>query len=147
MELEAQHPIGAMQHRHRHLLVMGDHFQLVRHIGGDQRVVAGHRQRVGKAAEHILAAVVDERALAVDDLPGRADGAAIVFTDGLVPQADAENGHLAAAQADELKHAAGFVRRTGTGGEHQHRVIGAGGDLGIDLRGRQAVAIDAHIAT
>ena len=52
----------------------------------------------------------------MNDLASRAYRATIVFADGLVPQADPENGHLAATQSNQLYHATGLVRRSRAGG-------------------------------
>ncbi len=82
MELEAQHPLILLLDGHGHALIVGNHRQLFRYIGGDQRVVAGHRQRAWQTGEGAVAVVLNQRTLAVDDLARRADGATVGFAQG-----------------------------------------------------------------
>ncbi|MNF89363.1 hypothetical protein D3C84_718860 [compost metagenome] len=144
MELEAQHPLVPLLDGHGHALVVGDHLQLFRHIGGDQGVVTGHRQRARQAGEGAVAMVLDEGALAVDYLLRRADGAAVGFAQRLMTEADAEDRHPAAGQLDEIDEAAGLVGGARSRREHQHRIPITGFDLLHDAGRRQAVAVDAH---
>ena len=126
---------------------MGNHRQLFRYIGSDQRVVAGHRQRARQTGEGAVAVVLNQGALAVDDLARRADGAAVGFAQSLMAEADTEDGHLTAGQFDQIDEATRLVGGARPRREHQHGVPFAGGNLAHDAAGRQAVAVDPHRIT
>ncbi len=76
------------------------------------------------------------------EFTGRTDCAAVVFTNCLMTQADADDWHFTTTQPDQFDHATRFMRCTGTGGEHQYRIIFACHDLLVNLLCRQIVTVD-----
>ena len=85
-----------MPHAHHHA-VLGLRGQLEvrrQRLRDHERVVAPGRERLRDAAKDAGAVVVDVRRLAVHELAGAHDLAAEGDADALVPQADAEHGHM-----------------------------------------------------
>lgn len=82
---------------------------------GDERVVAGGGEGGGDAAEDRLFVVVNGRCLSMQGARGADDTAAECLGDGLVAQAHAEDGELAAEASDDRHADAGLAWRTGAG--------------------------------
>src|SRR5690606_5188938 len=126
MELHALHRMLAMAQPHHFLdaavLVLGPgrHFQALgqRVLVDHQRVVARGLVAIGQPCEHALAPMPDRRGLAMHD-PARADDlAAVHLADGLVAQAYAQDRDPWPEFADDVHRHSGFVRRAGTGRDH-----------------------------
>ena len=77
----------------------------------DERVVARRLEGAGEPREEAAAVVQDGRGLAVHQAPGADDAAAEGLPDGLVPEAHAEDGQLAAERCDSRERDARLVRR------------------------------------
>ena len=97
MELHPLDAQGAVAQSHDHAVGRGGRdLQLVGHRVGlhHQRVVAGGDEGIGQAGEDALPVVVDLRGLAVHQMRGGHDAAAVGLADALVAQADAEQRDL-----------------------------------------------------
>jgi len=68
----------------------------------DERMVARGDERVLQPGEHPCTVVVDERCLAVHRLRGADDIAPVSGSDGLVPEADSQNGDFPREAQDGL---------------------------------------------
>src|SRR5579862_8025456 len=71
-------------------------------------------ERVRNVAKHALSVVANAADFAVHGGGSPYDPGAIRLRNGLMTEANAENGNPAAAASDEVKANAGFVRVTGT---------------------------------
>ncbi len=113
----------------------GGDFEAVREGGAfdEQGVVAGGLQALGESAEEVFAVMGDGGGLAVHEAVGPDDVSSEVLADGLVAEADAEDGDLAGEGFDHGDGDAGFGGRAGAGGdEHAFGLEGDGffyGDL------------------
>src|SRR5947209_4486412 len=105
-----------------------------------QAVVAGGRKRVGQAGEDPLVAVADGGGLAVHQPRRAVDRGAEGDAQGLVAEADPQQGDGSAA-ADEIEAHARVLGTAGTGGEDDAR--GVAGQHGRDALG--VVAQDLHL--
>src|SRR5256885_813875 len=90
-----------------------DEFLLDRLGLGEQRVIAGRLKFLRQPGEHAFAVVNDLRGLPVHETAGADDVAAESVTDGLMPQAHAQNRDLAAQLLDEIDDDAGILRTAG----------------------------------
>ncbi len=79
----------------------------------DQRVVAGGDERVGQPGEDPAPVVVDGGRLAVHERGGGDDPPAVDLADGLVAEADPEDGELAGQLSDDGVADAGVVGAPG----------------------------------
>lgn len=84
----------------------------------DERVVAGRVERIGQSLEEVGVVVEDRRGLAMHQVRGAEDAAAVDVPDGLVAKADAEQRLLAGEGADHVAGHAGFGGRTRTRRDH-----------------------------
>ncbi len=102
-----------------------------------QRVIAHHGVRTGQIGEHASAVMGDGAGLAVHDLPRPHDLAAKRGADGLMPQADAQNGQ---SPGEILQHRHGDTRLGGRAGPGRNDDA-----LGIERRdGFEIELIVAH---
>ena len=109
----------------------------------DEGVVAGAGERSGQAGEDALAVVRDGAGFAVHEVLGADDLAAEGLADGLVAEADAEDGDFAGHVPDERHEDAGFAGRAGAGREQN-----AFGLECLDLfDGQLVVAADFDLCT
>src|SRR5690554_5115291 len=99
----------------------GCHFQTFREAGllNGQAVVASRLQRVVEAAEYASAVVKHRGYFAVHDTPGADNFTAEYLPNGLVPEADAENGNLAGKVADGLHGNPRFIWCAGAWRDYQ----------------------------
>ena len=81
----------------------------------EQRVVPRRLERDAQPAEDSLAVVEDGRGLSVHQPTGPHHLAAERLADGLVAEAHAEDGRLAAEAPDEIERNSSLVRGAGTG--------------------------------
>ncbi len=84
----------------------------------DQRVVASRRHGRGQTGKNRFAVVGDRAGFAVHKMRGANDVAAECRADGLVPEANAENGHFAGEVPNQINTDARLLRRAGAGGNH-----------------------------
>ncbi len=84
-----------------------------------QGVVAHRLEVLGEALEEAAAVVVDAAGLAVHQALGGNDASAESLRDGLVPEADAEEGDLAGERRDRGEGHAGGIGVAGSGREDQ----------------------------
>src|ERR1017187_9111003 len=105
----------------------------------DQGVVTGADERGGQAGKDTLAVVLDRACLAMHQALCAHHLASKGFTDGLVAQANAENGRLAGHVSYERDQDAGFAGRTRAGREQN-----AVGVHRLDLFYRQFVIASDH---
>ena len=84
-----------------------------------ERVVAIDREVLRQVGEHAFAGGRDLAGLAVHQLLRAHDPAAERRADGLVPEADTEDGQLAGEVADRLDRNAGLRGRARAGGNHE----------------------------
>ena len=114
MELHAVHGGFAVAQAHNDAVVgRGGGFQDVRHaLGYDRkRVVAGRGEGAGHVLEDGNVLVHHLRGLAVHQFGGVGNGAAKSLSNGLVAQADAQQGLLCLSRpADGVNDDAGFTR-------------------------------------
>ena len=109
-------------------------------FGDDQGMVAGAGHGAGDSGEDGLAVVRDAAGFAVHELRGADDVASEGCADGLVAEADSEDGPLAGEALNERDENAGVLRRAGAGREHEPL-----GREGFDLVDRELiVAADDH---
>ena len=80
-----------------------------------QRVVAGHGQWVVQPLKNTCVQVIHRAGFTVHDLPGANDIAAKSLTDGLMPEAHAQNRQLAGKMFNRFKRDARLVRRAWAG--------------------------------
>jgi hypothetical protein len=107
----------------------------------DEGMVAGAGHRRVETGEDGSAIVVDLAGFAMHELRGTDDVAAEGCADGLMAEADAEDGDFSGHVADELYGDAGFVRGAGTRGKND-----AVGCKRLDLlRGEVVVAADDDV--
>ena len=93
----------------------GQEFVRQRGFIDDERVVAGAGERGGQSGEDAMAVVGDRAGFAVHEFGCTDDLAAEGGSDGLMTEADAENGRFARHALDERHEDAGFLRRAGAG--------------------------------
>src|ERR1700730_726508 len=80
----------------------------------DERVIAGGGEGVREIAENTFAVVVDRAGLAVEQLRRPDDFSAESRADGLVAQADAQNGEFSSQTLNQLYGDSSFLWRTGS---------------------------------
>ncbi|MNS38342.1 hypothetical protein D3C72_705880 [compost metagenome] len=107
----------------------------------DERMVAGDPQRILESLEYPLPRMADEGRLAVHHLTGTHHPGAERLSQGLVAEADAENGYLTGKTGDGRQRDARLVRRAGTGRDHQM----AWGKPGYLFQTQLVVAPDHHV--
>ena len=112
-----------MTYRHDHPVKVGVDGQPGRNIAAHQRVITRHRQRVGQSGKHRLAIMFDAGGFAVEDFAGLADVAAVSFNNGLMTEADTDDGQFATHPGQQLRHAARFAGSPRPRREHQYRII------------------------
>jgi len=112
-------------------------------LGDDQRVVAGAGEGRFQALEDALAVMIDRAGLAVHQVRGADHLAAEGLADGLMAEADAEDGDFAGHVTDERHQNAGLARRAGTGREQD----AVGAECFDLLNGQLVVAMDFHLGT
>ena len=95
----------------------------------EKRVVAGGGEALGEVFEHIGVLVKNGRGLAVHETVGAHDVAAEVVADGLVAEADAEDGFLTGEGLDHVERHARLGGRAGAGRD-EHAVGVKGERLG-----------------
>jgi hypothetical protein len=81
----------------------------------DEGVVAGGGEGVGEVAEDTLAVMIDRAGFAVEEFGGADDLRTEGRADGLMAQADAENGQLARQPLDQGDGDASQLRGAGAG--------------------------------
>ena len=84
-------------------------------FGDDERVIASCGQRGGNSAKNGLAVVFDQAGLAVHQCFCAYDVAAKSRADGLMTEADSEQGNFAGEMANQIDADAGVLGRAGTG--------------------------------
>ena len=81
----------------------------------EERVVARGGEALRHAAKHVGILVEDGRSFAVHEAAGADDMAAEIVADGLVAEADAEEGFFARKGADDVERHAGLGGRARAG--------------------------------
>lgn len=104
----------------------------------DQGVIARGGHRRGKALEDGFAVVLDLAGFAMHQFRGTHDFAAESCADGLMSQADPEQGNFAGKMADQVDADSGFLRRAWSRGKQN-----ALGVHGVDFCHSQLV-VPAH---
>ena len=117
------------------VLARGAHLEAVGQRGAldGERVVAHRLEALREAAEDALAVVGDAARLAVHETLGGDDARAERLRDGLVPEADAEERHLAGEFPYGGERYAGRVRIAGAGREDDRLRLEGGDAREVDL--------------
>lgn len=110
----------------------------------DEGVVAGGGEALGKSAEKVLAVVADGGGLAVHETVGTDDFASEMLSDGLVPEADAEEGDLAGEGFDHGDGYACFGGGAGAGGDEYALGLEGEGFFGGDFVVSEDALLDAE---
>jgi len=117
MELDPLNRKGLVTHSHDFAVgTPGRHLEVRRQavLFDHQAVVPGEVGRRGHAPEHSLAVHADGLHLPVDDLLGPDDLTPEGVADGLVAQANPQQGHHASKRPNHVDHAARLLRPPGT---------------------------------
>ena len=111
----------------------------------EERVVARGGEALGHVAEDVGVFVENRRGLPVHEAVGADDAAAIEVADGLVSEADAEDGFLAGEGADHVEGDAGFGGGAGAGGDEDAVGVEREGFGGRDLVVAEDALFDAQL--
>lgn len=106
-------------------------------------MVAGGGEALGESAEEVFSVVGDGGGLAVHEAVGADDFSSEVLADGLVAEADAEEGDLAGEGFDHGDGDAGFGGGAGPGGDEDAFGLERKGFFGGDLVVSEDALLDA----